>query len=69
MAKVIQINKLDGIYYHVSHNPNNGDVTMTTEIEKAAVYESDWDLTFIPMIIKIIKYKHPVATITAINTK
>ena len=67
MPKVIQIKQCDGVFYYQTHNPNNGDLTITTDIKQATVYESDWDLTFIPLIIKIIRYKHITAKITAIN--
>ncbi len=63
MKNVIQIINHGNKLYYVSHNPNNGNLTVTNDISQAAVFESDLDKSLIPAITKIIMYQYPVAKI------
>jgi hypothetical protein len=67
MKKVIKIIKDDNVYYHVSHNPNNGKLTFTKDIEEASVFTSDWDVTFISHIEKQVKEQYPKSKIYVID--
>jgi len=55
VPKIIRVTIGDKIFYHVSINPNNGEVTLTEDIRFAAVYKTEWDLTFIEHDSKAIR--------------
>jgi hypothetical protein len=67
MKKVIQITEAGKEYYHVSVNPNNGNLTVTSDIQKASIFDTEWDMTFIPKIKETIKRNYPTATIFVVN--
>jgi len=67
MKKVIQIINSADVSYHVSVNPNNGALTSSKNINEASVFESDWDMSFIPRIKEHIFREHPKVKIKIIN--
>lgn len=69
MKNVIQISNNGRIFYHVSHNPNNGELTFTKDIDKASVFESNWDMSFIPKIKEYIMRKYPKSKINIVEWK
>ena len=67
MRKVIQVTVAGRIKYHASHNPNNGAITLSEDINEASVFKSEWDMTFVPRIKEHIKREYPTAEIIIVN--